>query len=125
MAHKGIFQTTKCGLGRFAAAAHLAEPGNAFIGFHFNNCSNKPTPVTPVRMTERRFKWDGDCCRADVSNLNGSLRSSWGCSRALGSTDAQPQAAVDADGLSCDEACVVARQKHAKLCDLFGRAHTQ
>ena len=32
---------------------------DTFITFHFNDGSDKPPPVTAVRMTQRRFQWDG------------------------------------------------------------------
>ena len=60
----------KSSLGRFPAAAHLAEPGDAFIGLHFDDGADESPPMTPIAMPQRGFERNGDGGRFDVGDFH-------------------------------------------------------
>ena len=61
------------GLGRFAAAAHLAEPDQPVVGFDFDDGADEAPPVAAVGMPQRRFERDGDGRGPNVGDLHTSM----------------------------------------------------
>ena len=57
-------------LGRFAAAAHLAEPGQALVGLDLDDGAHEAAPMRAVRMAERRLERDRDRGGAEIGDLH-------------------------------------------------------
>ena len=47
-------------LGRFAAAAHLAEADEPVVGLHLDDRADEAAPVAAVGVAQRRFERHGD-----------------------------------------------------------------
>ena len=63
-------QRAERGLGRLAAAAHLAQPDQAVVGLDLDDGADEPPPVAAVRVAQRRLERNGDGGRADVGDLH-------------------------------------------------------
>src|SRR5262245_20490024 len=64
------FHRAEDGFCRFAAAAHLAETDQTFIGFNFNDGADEASPVAAVRVTERRFQRHSNGSGSNISDLH-------------------------------------------------------
>src|ERR1051326_3063119 len=60
----------KRSLRRLASAAHLTQADDAFIRFDFDDCAHKPSPVTSIRMTQRRLNRNSDSRSTDIADFH-------------------------------------------------------
>ena len=60
-------------LGRFPAAAHLAQADQALVGLDLDDRPHEPPPVAAVGMPQRRLQRHRHARRPDVGDLHGSL----------------------------------------------------
>src|SRR5581483_431067 len=58
----------KNSLGRFAAAAHLAQSDDAVIGFDFDDRANESAPMAAVSVAERSSERNPDRSRTDIAD---------------------------------------------------------
>jgi hypothetical protein len=57
-------------LGRFAAAAHLAESDDPVICLDLDDCAHESSPMAAVRMPQRRLERDGHGSGADIYDFH-------------------------------------------------------
>lgn len=62
---------TEHGLGRLAAAAHLAETNEPVVGLDLDDRPDEPSPVAAVGVAKRRLDRNRHGRRSDVDNLHG------------------------------------------------------
>ena len=67
------FERDKRGPGRFTAAAHFAEAGDALVRFHLDNCANETSPMATVGMAQRGIQRNGHGGWLDVSDFHKTL----------------------------------------------------
>src|ERR1017187_3563680 len=58
------------GLGRFASAAHFAEPDDTVIGLHFYDGADKASPVAAIGMAQGGFQGHGHRGGAKIPDLH-------------------------------------------------------
>ena len=59
-------------LGRLAAAAHLADAGEALVGIDLDDGADEAAPMRAVRVAERRLERDRDGGGPEVGDLHWS-----------------------------------------------------
>jgi hypothetical protein len=64
MSNQVTLKRLKDGFRGFATATHFTEPDQTFISFDFNDRPHEPSPVTAVRMAQRRLERNSHSRRA-------------------------------------------------------------
>src|SRR3954454_10027060 len=72
-ARQDTFQRAYCGLGRFAATAHLAKTNVAVVRLHFHNGPNEASPVAAVSLAECCVQGNGHCIGANICDLHKAM----------------------------------------------------
>jgi len=74
MAEQVATQAAERDLGALAAAAHLAQPGDADIGVDLHDGADETSPMRPGGVPQRRLERHGDRGGAQVGDLRPSHR---------------------------------------------------
>ena len=70
VAHQVGLHGAEDGFGRFAAAAHFAEPDQAVIRLHFDDGADEASPVAAIGMAQRGFQRHRDRGRANIPDFH-------------------------------------------------------